>query len=76
MNATMIEFLILAMTALVIMLAYYIHQALGEIDDLYDKIDLLEAENAELDQIARTERHTGDYYKMLYQSTFKRGKSA
>ena len=76
MNGTMIEFLVLSLTALVILLAAYVHQALGEIDDLNDKIDRLEDENRELDRLSRFERKKAEHYKMLYQSTFKREKSA
>ena len=76
MNGNMIEFLVLSLTALVILLAAYVHQALGEIDELHDKIDRLEDENRELDRLSRFERKKAEHYKMIAQSTLDQKRSA
>ena len=76
MNGTMIEFLVLSLTALVILLAAYVHQVLGEIDDLNDKIDRLEDENRELDRLSRFERRKAEHYKMIAQSTLDTKRTA
>lgn len=65
MNWTFIEFIVLALLALVIMLAYYIRQAWMEIDDLLDKIDVLEEENDALDTEARKYKHRCQHYQVL-----------
>lgn len=63
------EVVFFAMMAGILILAWRLHAAWGEIDDLCEEIDELEEEAAELDRIARAERKRADYYKTILQES-------
>lgn len=73
MNGTFVEFIVLALMAIVMIVGWYLHQAWGEIEDLYgeiddlqDKVNLLEDENAALDAVATQYKTTANYYQTIY----------
>lgn len=65
MNEVMIRFIVLSLLALVAFMAYLLHEAWGEIDDMREEIEELEDECAELDATARKYKHTCQHYEMI-----------
>lgn len=67
----MMHYIVLIMLAVIILLAWSLHNALGEVSELYEEIDELIEETGDLDRIAREERNRANRYQALLQEDAK-----
>lgn len=63
------EVIFFMMLAVIVLLAWFLHSAWGEIDNLYEEIEDLKEEADELDRIARDERSKAEHYRTILQES-------